>query len=120
MFAGVPKGQTVYYREGRKDRMRATFHKWLTLLCFLLVLGVLVASGSRVLDKWISILAWSAALIGSVILLIKYVRRPPERGFEFGQLALLPRSWQRWLEGEEGTPKTEDHRSAGKPDRERQ
>jgi len=115
------KRQVVYYRELGKNRMRAPFRKWLTLLCSLLVLGVLVASGSRVLDKWISILVWSACLIGSVILLIKYARRPPEnRGFYFGQAALLPRGWQRWLAGEEGTPKTEDHRSAGKPDRERQ
>jgi len=115
------KRQVVYYRELGKNRMRAPFRKWLTLLCSLLVLGVLVASGSRVLDKWISILVWSACLIGSVILLIKYARRPPEnRGFYFGQAALLPRGWQRWLAGEEGTPKTEDHPSAGKPDRERQ
>jgi Mn2+/Fe2+ NRAMP family transporter len=88
--------------------MRAPFRKWLTLLCFLLVLGVLVASGSRVLDKWILILVWSAFLIGSVILFIKNARRPPEsRGFYFGQAALLPRSWQRWIAGEEGPPDRE-------------
>ena len=112
------KRQGVYDRGGRKNRMRAPLRKWLTLLCFLLVLGVLVASGSEVLDKGILILVWSAFLIASVILFIKNARRPPEsRGFYFGQVALLPRSWQRWIAGEEEPPKTEDHRPAGKSDR---
>ena len=98
--------------------MRAPLRKWATLLCFLLLLGALVASGSGVLDRWILILVWSAFLIGSVILIIKSARQPSEsRGFYFGQTAWLPRSWQRWILGEEGPSKTDDHRPAGNPDR---
>jgi hypothetical protein len=101
--------------------MRVPFRKVAVLLCFLLLLGVLVASASKSIDEWIVVLVWSAFLIGSVILIIKNARHPPEsRGFYFGQLALLPHSWQRWILGEDGPSKTEDRRSAGKPDRQGQ
>jgi hypothetical protein len=95
--------------------MRAPLRSWATLLCFLLLLGAFVASGSGVLDRWVLILVWSAFLIGSVVLIIKSARGPSEsRGFYFGQTAWLPRNWQRWILGEGGPSKTEP---PGNPDR---
>ncbi|MGP8176252.1 MAG: hypothetical protein ACLP7O_17140 [Terracidiphilus sp.] len=86
--------------------MREPFRKVATLLCSLLVVGALGAFASRSIDEWIVILVWGVFLIGSVILSIKNARQPPEsRRFYFGQLALLPRSWQRWIVGEEGPAK---------------
>jgi hypothetical protein len=89
--------------------MRVLFRKALPLLCFLLLLGALVASASKAIDGWMAIVVWRGLLIGSVLLIIKNVRQPPEnRGFQFGQLAVLPRSWQRWILGEDGPSKTQD------------
>jgi ABC-type Mn2+/Zn2+ transport system permease subunit len=99
----------------------APFRKVAILICFLLLLAALVASESKTIDEWIVILVWSAFLIGSVILIVKNARQPPKnRGFHFGQVAVLPRSWQRWILGEERPSKTNDHHSADKRDAEKQ
>jgi len=75
-----------------KPRLRA----WLTLIAFLAGLALLTASGSRWLDGALLIACWAVFLAGSVVLIVKSVRSP-DRGFQFGQLAALPRSWRRWI-----------------------
>ena len=88
--------------------MKAPLRGLATLVCFLLLLGALVASGSGILDKWILILVWSAFLIGSIILVIKNARQPPDsRGSYSGQVSWLPHNWQRWILGEEKQAKGE-------------
>jgi hypothetical protein len=78
------------------------------------LLCTLVASASKTIDQWFVILVWSAVGIGSVILIVKNARRPPDRrGFYFGQLAVLPRSWQRWILGEREPSKGDDRPSPG-------
>ena len=67
-----------------------------TLLAFLAGLALLVASGSTLLDGAILIACGALFLVGSVVLMVKSARRR-EGSFQFGQLAALPRSWQRWI-----------------------
>jgi hypothetical protein len=101
--------------------MGAPLRKVAILIWLLLLLAALVATGSKTIDEWLVILVWSALLIGSVILLVKNAQQATKnRGFSFGQVAVLPRSWQRWILGEEGPSKTDDHSSADKWDAGRQ
>jgi hypothetical protein len=68
---------------------------FLTLLAFLLVLTIVVGSGAIWLDKSLAILMWGALLVGSIVIIVKSIRRG-QTGI-YGQLSALPRSWQRWI-----------------------
>lgn len=82
--------------------------RWLrsvgTLVCFLLLLLVIV-SQSRALDKWILLVVWGAFLIATVVLIVRNARSlRGGQGVCFGQLALLPRKWRRWVLDERDPP----------------
>lgn len=70
------------------------------LIC--LGLGLLIAMHSRTIDAiWASL--WLGFLVAtSVVIVWRRVRRPDEfkrRGM--GQMAVLPRRWQKWMLGED-------------------
>jgi hypothetical protein len=74
-----------------KNRVRALF----TTLAFLPLLTIAVRSGAAWLDRTLVILVWGAFLAGSIVIVVKSIRRG-QTGI-FGQLSALPRSWQRWI-----------------------
>jgi hypothetical protein len=76
---------------GPKNGLRGLF----TLLAFLLVLIVVVGSGATWLDTSLGILLWGALLVGSIVIIVKSIRRG-QTGI-YGQLSALPRSWRRWI-----------------------
>ena len=69
------------------------------MLVFLLVLGVGVGYGSKVLDNTLAVLILSLYIVGSAVLVLKTLVSRPEdpKHIPCGELALLPESWRRWL-----------------------
>jgi alpha-amylase/alpha-mannosidase (GH57 family) len=76
-----------------KPRIRAIS----VLVLFLLILGVIEATDSRMFDLVIEALVWVAVLVGSVAIFVRNRRTSRDIGFHFGQLGALPRSWRRWV-----------------------
>ncbi len=80
-----------------RNRLRAI----LTLLLFLLFLGLAVATHSAHVDASILVLVWIGFAVGSLILLIKNfnsnnsARNQP--AMYIGQVSFLPESWRRWI-----------------------
>jgi hypothetical protein len=70
-------------------------------VAFLAVLSLAVASQSRWLDVTLTCVAWAVFILGSVLIVVRTFKHPdrPPSGMA-GQIAILPRSWQRWVLGE--------------------
>jgi hypothetical protein len=84
-----------------------------TTLAFLLLLTIAVGSGAAWLDRTLAILVWAAFLAGSIVIIVKSIRRG-QTGI-YGQLGALPRSWQRWILDEHETRRPDQR--AGADDR---
>ena len=70
-------------------------------LAFLCVLALAVGSQSKALDLAILFVSLGLYLIGSAIVVVKWLTgKPEERGWRLGWGACLPRSWVRWLLGD--------------------
>jgi hypothetical protein len=87
-----------------KHRVRALF----TALAFVLLLIIAVGSGAAWIDTALVILVWGAFLVGSIVIIVKSIRRG-QTGI-YGQLGALPRSWQRWILDEHQSRRP-DHRA---------
>lgn len=73
-----------------------------TLILFLVVLALAVASGSGALDVWLVAVVWASFAVLSAAKLWSVWRargNPAERDTKLtmSQISLLPRSWQRWI-----------------------
>ena len=73
----------------------------LEFLLICLVLGFLIALHSRMIDIILGLLWLGFLVVGSAVILWRLWRNPDEfqrRGM--GQMAVLPRRWQKWVLGE--------------------
>ena len=77
--------------------MKPHLPAWCVLLIFLVVVGVSVDCGSRLLDYTILLGLYGAG--GAILVAKTLVSRPGDRKRHLGggELALLPESWRRWL-----------------------
>lgn len=76
----------------------------LILIWLLTNLALLGGLHWRWFDNALTAIVLAFFLVGSIVLVVKTVWHP-ERGFQFGQLAALPRSWQRWILDEDHDPR---------------
>lgn len=72
------------------------------LLIFIVVLGVTMIIGSRVLNSAIGLLGIGLILVGSLVALWRgwKERSNPQTTFP-SQVTVLPRKWQKWVLGED-------------------
>lgn len=76
----------------------------------LLFIGIGVGYGIRTLDYVVALVILAFYIVGSAVLVFKALRYRSEyrrRFFSYGELALLPESWRRWMLDEK--PPVERH-----------
>jgi hypothetical protein len=74
----------------------------------LLLAGIGVGFGVKVLDRTLAILILGVYLVGSAILVLKSLGSAPverRKFFSCGELALLPQNWRRWMLDEKVPPR---------------
>ena len=81
--------------------MPARARNLLVFAAFLCVVALAVGSQSKILDLAIVFASLGLYLIGSVIVVVKWLTgKPEEREWRLGWGGCLPRCWVRWLLGE--------------------
>lgn len=80
--------------------MKRSLSAGVGLLVFLLLAGIGIVLGPKVLDKTLAMAILAVYIASPAILLLKALfSRHPDRKqlFSCGELALLPCSWRRWM-----------------------
>ena len=94
------------YRSGMRPVQPAAkkrLYEVAVCFAFLALLSLAVGSQSRWLDVTLVCAVWAAFLIGLILIEVRTFRFPKESASEMaGQVAMLPRSWRRWILDEHG------------------